>query len=95
LKCYDNCNKAFFPSTTCKKAPTDIVITLKGNTFDSFYKYPNPAYVKANFLDPTKNVKAPKRTTKYPIDMKLISTKEFKTYQDEFNTCEVLSKEVL
>ena len=53
LECFNSCNKAYFPSLACKDLsdltpPLSYEIELNGNTFDSFYKYPNPAWVKTH-----------------------------------------------
>ena len=51
LGCYNNCNNAYFPSLVCrdiKNFELDYKIDIHGNTFDTFYKYPDPEFVKAN-----------------------------------------------
>ena len=51
LSCFNNCNKAYFPSLYCSDIKTqdlDYNITMNGNVFTNFYKYPDPEYVKTH-----------------------------------------------
>ena len=50
LSCFSQCNRAFFPSLACQDV-ADEIIELNGNTFNKFYKYPKPSYVKQNFQE--------------------------------------------
>lgn len=42
--CQDSCNKAYFPSLFCEKIDSHEIV-LQGNTFNNFFKYPDPTYV--------------------------------------------------
>lgn len=48
-ECYNTCDATYFPSLICnntKDYDLDIKIVLNNNTFDRFYKYPDPKTVK-------------------------------------------------
>lgn len=56
LDCYNGCNKAYFPSLFCQNTThftydekeIKYKITMNGNDFTTFYKYPDPNYVIEN-----------------------------------------------
>ena len=45
-----SCHNAYFPSMLCEDV-NDIKIVKHGNTFNKFYRFPNPEFVYKNELD--------------------------------------------
>ena len=45
LQCHNECSKMYFPSAFCDILEEPMQITLMGNTFKSFWKFPDPSYV--------------------------------------------------
>lgn len=50
LNCYNDCSESFFPSLLCGQYNQSVYITLNGNNFTNFYKYPDPNYVLTHFF---------------------------------------------
>lgn len=44
MECFNSCDKTFFPSLLCNNIE-NVSITLHGNTYNNFFKYPDPSYV--------------------------------------------------
>ena len=47
-----SCHNAYFPSMLCEQV-TNVKIVKHGNTFNRFYRFPNPEFVYNNELDAT------------------------------------------
>lgn len=46
LECHNKCSGMYFPSLFCSKPEAPVTITLRNNTFDNFYVFPDPEYVQ-------------------------------------------------
>ena len=57
LNCMTSCNKAYFPSMLCEEV-TDVKIVMHGNTYDRFYRFPNPEFVRENELSKEHYIKS-------------------------------------
>jgi hypothetical protein len=61
LECFNACSQMYFPSLFCQDAnswidgsagfpkPRPLRIVLNGNSFENFYKFPMPEYVRDNY----------------------------------------------
>jgi len=104
MECYNSCNSAYFPSLFCQnlnQQNLNYKITLHGNTFTKFYKYPDPTYVKKNEKTPETAKPTPASETEsstetgkqrrlaavYNSRMSVLASSTFDMHQKNYEQC--------
>ena len=61
-----------------------------GNTFEKFWKFPDPSYVADHYKTDSNPGTLLQPT--YPIDMSIVKPETLKKYQDQYNKCSAYAK---